>query len=50
MSDLSIGLGTLERSRSQLSVSTYFDEGLFRAEQKLIFDGGPRYVEGALTR
>lgn len=44
MSDLSIGLGTLERSRSQLSVSSYFDEGLFRAEQKLIFDGGPRYV------
>jgi choline monooxygenase len=44
MSDLSIGLGTLERSRSQLSVSAYFDEGLFRAEQKLIFDGGPRYV------
>jgi len=44
MSDLSIGLKTLERSRAQLSVKTYFDEDLFRAEQKLIFDGGPRYL------
>jgi phenylpropionate dioxygenase-like ring-hydroxylating dioxygenase large terminal subunit len=44
MSDLSISLEALERSRSQLSASTYFDEELFRAEQKLIFDGGPRYV------
>jgi choline monooxygenase len=44
MSDLSIGLKTLERSSSQLSVTTYFDEDLFRAEQKLIFDAGPRYL------
>jgi len=44
MSDLSIGLKTLERARSQLSVKTYFDEDLFRSEQKLIFDGGPRYL------
>jgi len=44
MSDLSIGLKTLERSRSQLSVKTYFDEDLFRSEQRLIFDGGPRYL------
>jgi choline monooxygenase len=44
MSDLSITLEALERSRSQLSVSTYFDEGLFRREQELIFDTGPRYL------
>jgi choline monooxygenase len=44
MSDLSIGLKTLERACSQLSVKTYFDEDLFRSEQKLIFDGGPRYL------
>ena len=30
MSDLSITLDALERSRSQLSVSSYFDEALFR--------------------
>ena len=44
MSDLSISLEALERSRSQLSVSTYFDAELFQAEQKLIFESGPRYV------
>jgi len=37
MSDLSITLEALERARSQLSVSTYFDEDLFRREQELIF-------------
>jgi phenylpropionate dioxygenase-like ring-hydroxylating dioxygenase large terminal subunit len=44
MSDLSISLEALERSRSQLSVSTYFDEALFRNEQRLIFQPGPRYL------
>jgi phenylpropionate dioxygenase-like ring-hydroxylating dioxygenase large terminal subunit len=44
MSDLSITIEALERSRSQLSVSTYFDEGLFRKEQERIFLGGPRYL------
>jgi choline monooxygenase len=44
MSDLSITLEALERSRSQLSVSTYFDEAVFRREQELIFQHGPRYV------
>ena len=44
MSDLSIGLEALERSRSQLSVSAYFDEGLFRKEQALIFERYPRYL------
>jgi len=44
MSDLSIALDALERSRSQLSVSAYFDEGLFRKEQELIFQHAPRYL------
>jgi len=44
MSDLSITIEALERSRSQLSVSTYFDEGLFRKEQERIFLAGPRYL------
>ena len=44
MSDLSIGLEALERSRSQLSVSSYFSEALFQEEQRLIFDGSPRYL------
>ena len=44
MSDLSISLEALERGRSQLSVNAYFDEALFRAEQRLIFDPAPHYV------
>jgi len=44
MSDLSISLEALEHSSSQLPVSSYFDEGLFRSEQELIFQQGPRYV------
>jgi phenylpropionate dioxygenase-like ring-hydroxylating dioxygenase large terminal subunit len=44
MSDLSISLEALERSRSQLSVSSYFDENLFCREQELIFQQSPRYV------
>ncbi len=44
MSDLSISLESLERSRSQLPVSSYFDEDLFRREQALIFAQSPRYV------
>ncbi|MDP3084982.1 MAG: aromatic ring-hydroxylating dioxygenase subunit alpha [Rubrivivax sp.] len=49
MSDLSISLEALDRSSSQLSVSAYFDEALFRQEQQLIFDGGPRYLGHALS-
>jgi phenylpropionate dioxygenase-like ring-hydroxylating dioxygenase large terminal subunit len=49
MSDLSITLEALERSRSQLSVSSYFDEDLFRCEMDLIFRRGPRYVGHELT-
>ncbi|WP_395699919.1 aromatic ring-hydroxylating dioxygenase subunit alpha [Aquabacterium sp.] len=48
MSDLSISLEALARShsstRSQLSVTTYFAEDLFRREMELIFQHGPRYL------
>ena len=44
MSDLSISLESLERSRSQLPVSSYFDEELFKREQALIFQQSPRYL------
>ncbi len=44
MSDLSVSLEALERSRTQLPVSSYFDEGLFRSEQALIFEHAPRYL------
>jgi phenylpropionate dioxygenase-like ring-hydroxylating dioxygenase large terminal subunit len=49
MSDLSITLEALERSRSQLSVTSYFDEGLFRKEQETIFRDGPRYLGHELS-
>ena len=44
MSDLSTSLEALERSRTQLSVSSYFDESLFRRELELIFQHSPRYL------
>jgi len=44
MSDLSVSLDALQRSRLQLSVSSYFDEALFRREQELIFQQVPRYL------
>ena len=44
MSDLSISLAALERSRSQLSATSYFDEGVFADERALIFEPGPRYA------
>ena len=49
MSNLSITLEALERKRSQLSVSTYFDEDLLRREQELIFQHGPRYLAHELS-
>jgi choline monooxygenase len=49
MSDLSTSLKALERSSSQLSVHTYFDEEQFRKEQELIFQSGPRYLGHALA-
>ena len=44
MSDLSVTLEALERSHSQLSVSSYFDPGLFQREMASLFHNGPRYV------
>ena len=44
MSDLSISLAALERSRTQLSAASYFDEDVFSDERALIFDPGPRYA------
>jgi choline monooxygenase len=44
MSDLSISLTALERSRTQLPPTSYFDEGVFREERALIFEPGPRYA------
>jgi len=44
MSDLSISLTALERSRTQLPANSYFDEDVFGDERALIFEPGPRYV------
>ena len=44
MSDLSVNLAALERSRSQLSVSSYFDAELFRRELACLFGNRPRYL------
>jgi phenylpropionate dioxygenase-like ring-hydroxylating dioxygenase large terminal subunit len=44
MSDLSISLAALARSRTQLPVNSYFDPELFRLEMELIFQSGPRYL------
>ena len=41
MSDLSL---QLQQARSQLPVSSYFDEALYARELEVIFQGGPRYV------
>jgi hypothetical protein len=38
MSDLSIALESLARSRTQLPVTSYFDPVLFQREQALIFE------------
>ena len=46
MSDLSIAL---EQSHTQLPVSAYFSDELFRREMELIFHGGPRYLGHALA-
>ena len=44
MSDLSVTLAVLERSRSQLSASSYFDDDLFRRELATLFANGGRYL------
>ncbi len=49
MSDLSVSLEALARSRTQLPVSSYFDDRLFQRERARLFDPGPRYVGHALS-
>jgi len=49
MSDLSVSLQALERSRSQLPVSSYFDARLFQQEQARIFELHPRYLGHVLA-
>ena len=56
MSDLSLRLEALARkavddrsARSQLSVTTYFADELFRREMELIFQHGPRYLGHSLA-
>ncbi|MGC4394351.1 aromatic ring-hydroxylating oxygenase subunit alpha [Hydrogenophaga sp. T2] len=46
MSDLSL---QLQQAKSQLSVSSYFDQALFQRELETIFQRGPRYVGHALS-
>src|SRR5687768_13035108 len=46
MSDLSL---QLQQAASQLPVSSYFDEALFRRELSTIFQRGPRYVGHQLS-
>ena len=41
MSDLSL---QLQQARSQLPVSSYFDQALFQRELETLFQRGPRYV------
>jgi choline monooxygenase len=48
MSDLSISLTALGRSRAQLPPTSYFDEGVSRDERALVFEPGPRYAGHAL--
>jgi phenylpropionate dioxygenase-like ring-hydroxylating dioxygenase large terminal subunit len=49
MSDLSVTLAALERSRSQLSVHAYFDAELYRREMACIFDQSPQYLGHELS-
>jgi choline monooxygenase len=46
MSDLSL---QLQQAASQLPVSSYFDEALYRREMEVLFKGGPRYVGHSLA-
>lgn len=49
MSDLSFTPSQFQRSNTQLPVSAYFDEALFRREQETLFATGPRYIGHALA-
>ncbi len=46
MSDLSL---QFQQAQSQLPVTSYFDEALFRREMETLFQGGPRYVGHSLS-
>ncbi|MFM1855704.1 MAG: hypothetical protein RLZ83_1013, partial [Pseudomonadota bacterium] len=49
MSDLSLSLRALERSRSQLPAAAYFDEDVHRRELAQIFRQTPSYLGHALS-
>jgi choline monooxygenase len=49
MSDLSVTLEALERSRSQLSVTRYFDPAVYSREMERIFQHSPRYLGHELS-
>jgi phenylpropionate dioxygenase-like ring-hydroxylating dioxygenase large terminal subunit len=49
MSDLSVTLEALERSRSQLSVHAYFDAAVYGREIERIFQHSPRYLGHGLS-
>ena len=49
MSDLSVTLEALERSRSQLSVHAYFDAAVYGREMERIFQHSPRYLGHELS-
>ncbi|MEO7337338.1 MAG: aromatic ring-hydroxylating dioxygenase subunit alpha [Caldimonas sp.] len=49
MSDLRVTPVQLERSRSQLSVRSYFDPALFRSEMDRLFAPGSRYLGHELS-
>ena len=49
MSDLSISRSALDRSHSQLAVSSYFDPALFELERARIFGLSPRYIAHELN-
>ncbi|MDE2402436.1 MAG: aromatic ring-hydroxylating dioxygenase subunit alpha [Burkholderiales bacterium] len=49
MSDLSPALNALTCSRTQLPVSSYFDEVLYQQEIERIFQSGPRYLGHAVA-
>ncbi|MCI4430530.1 MAG: aromatic ring-hydroxylating dioxygenase subunit alpha [Burkholderiales bacterium] len=49
MSDLSIGLGALGCSHSQLGVSSYFDAALFDCERVRVLQHAPRYAGHELS-
>jgi len=49
MSDLSVSLQALERSSSQLPVTSYFDATLFRTEQERIFQSCAAYLGHGLA-